>query len=309
MSKTILVVGINGFVGKHLAGELADSGLTVHGTGLDPKVAPEIEQYVSQYSQCDMTDPADIRRLDLDDIDGVINLAALATPSQASIDAEQYHRVNVLAHTNLMEYLVELNKKIRVLAISTGAVYATDQTMPLTEESKVIEAGSPYAMSKLEMEHALEKFKTSGCEVVIVRPFNHTGPGQGPGFIVPDLANKLLGSDKLEVGPLNTSRDYTHVGDVVKAYRLLIEHPAPLKHTVYNVCSGVATSRDDLVRLIQEATGKTDIEVTVNQNLGRPSDPLILYGSHDRITAETAWEPTKTVAEIVDDYVSWLKSQ
>jgi GDP-4-dehydro-6-deoxy-D-mannose reductase len=309
MKKTILVVGVNGFVGKHLAKELHDAGFAVYGTGLDPEAASEIKDYVDSYSQCDLTEIEQIANLQLEDIDGVINLAALATPSQSSIQPELYNKVNVLTHTNLLDRLVELKKNIRVLAISTGAVYDSNQPMPLTEDSTLVTSGSPYAMSKLQMEEKIEKYRELGYEIIIVRPFNHTGPGQGPGFIVPDLTMRVIRDNKLVVGPLNTQRDYTHVSDVVRAYRTLIEHPEALKYHVYNVCSGVATSRDDLIKTIEDTTGKHNLEITVDQSLGRPSDPLVLFGSHDRLTAETGWQTTKTVGETVSDYVAWAQSQ
>lgn len=309
MKKTILVVGVNGFVGKHLAKELHSAGLAVYGTGLDPHPAEDIDDVVDQYSQCDLTKSEEIEKLDLSNIDGVINLAALATPSQSSIEPELYDKVNVLTHTNLMDRLIQLNKHVRVLAVSTGAVYDSTQPMPFTEESKLIESGSPYAMSKLLMEQRMENYRKAGQEVIVVRPLNHTGPGQGPGFIVPDLTKRILNDDELTVGPLNTSRDYTHVEDVVRAYRLLIEHPAPLKYTVYNICSGIATSRDDLIAAIEKATGRPTLPVHVDQSIGRPNDPLVLYGSYQRLQDEVNWRPTRSLEQTIQDYVDWLSSQ
>jgi GDP-4-dehydro-6-deoxy-D-mannose reductase len=307
--QTILVVGVNGFVGKHLARELHEAGLKVHGTGLDSTVAPDIAKFVDTYTKCDLTLPEEVATIPLDVVDGIINLAALATPSQTALPAELYFKVNVLTHTTLLDRLAKLDKKVRVLAVSTGAVYSSDQPMPLTETSELITDGSPYALSKIELEKRLETYRQKGQEIIIVRPLNHTGPGQGPGFIVPDLTRRILAGGELTIGPMNTSRDYTHVVDVVRAYRLLVTHEGPLRHTVYNICSGKATSRDELIDLIEKATDQPKLPTKVDPSIGRPSDPLVLYGSHDRITQELDWQPTHSLADTIQDYVDWLKSQ
>lgn len=306
MAKKILVVGIHGFVGHHLADELSSNNIEVVGLGLVDKLSAELSKKVVKYIKCDLTDMEQVDKMDLSDIDGVINLAALAVPSQSFSNEELYYKVNVKAHTNLIEKLIKDKRKIRVLSISSGAVYDSNQPMPLTESSKLITSGNPYAMSKKKMEEELAKFDYDGLEVIVVRPFNHTGPGQELGFILPDLTHKILHDDDLTVGPLNTSRDYTHVRDVARAYRMLLSHDKKLKHSTYNVCSGKATSRDELIEIIKKTVGRNDIEINIDPNIGRPSDPEVLYGSYERINQEIGWQPTKNVEDIVKDYVKWL---
>lgn len=308
MVKNILVVGVNGFVGKHLVRELTNANLSVNGTGLDTVADSEIGHLLQSYTQCDMTNTEHVERINLEGIDAIINLAALATPSQTSLPDELYYTVNITTHTNLLDRLVVLGKKPRVMAVSSGAVYDSAQPMPLTEESKLITSGSPYALSKVMLEEKLKAYREKGLEIIVARPLNHTGPGQGPGFIVPDLTKRIANDDKLVVGPLNTSRDYTHVDDVVRAYRLLMTHEGPLPHTVYNICSGVATSRDQLIELIEKALGKENIPIEVDQNIGRPNDPMSLYGSYQRIHDDVDWKPSKQLADIIQDYVEWVRS-
>src|SRR5690606_38366342 len=135
-------------------------------------------------------------------------------------------------HSTLAGFLLELGTPpVRIVAISTGAVYDPHQPMPLHEESRLVdrETGSPYALSKIAMERAMEKFVASGLDIVIARPFNHIGPGQLNGFIVPDLTSQVIESDAIKVGDLTTKRDYTDVRDVVKAYAKLAMLSSP-KH-------------------------------------------------------------------------------
>lgn len=308
MVKNILVVGVNGFVGKHLVRELSKANLVVHGTGLDVDVSSDIKDLVETYTQCDLTKPEDVQQINFDDIDAVVNLAALATPSQSSLPEELYYRVNVATHTNLLDRIIKLHKNPRVIAVSSGAVYDSHQPMPLTEKSILVTSGSPYALSKVMLEKKLDAYRKKGLEIIVARPLNHTGPGQGPGFIVPDLTRRIENDDKLVVGPLNTSRDYTHVDDVVRAYRLLLTHEGDLPHSVYNICSGVATSRDELIELIEQALGKEKLPVEVNQSIGRTNDPLSLYGSFQLIHDDIGWKPNRQLADIVKDYVDWVQS-
>ena len=308
MHKSILVAGINGFVGKHLARELHHNGHLVYGTGTDNTVDPEIASFVIEYIQCDLTSEEEVDRLPLSNIDSVINLAGLAQPSTSFGKEVLYNKINVEVHSILINRIKKLNLKIRILAVSTGAVYDNDQDMPLTEGSSLIKGGSPYAASKVLLERTLEKYINAGMDILIVRPFNHTGPGQLDGFIVPDLTSKILIQDEITVGPLNTSRDYTDVRDVVRAYRMIIEKPESPSHRIYNVCSGIVTSRDQLIEKIKAATGKETLEVKVDEALMRPNDAPLIYGSNDRIAKDFGWKPSISIDKTIKDYVNWKKN-
>ncbi len=308
MRKYILVAGVNGFVGKHLAKELHSSGYGVFGTGMDENISPELTREVKQYIKCDLTNPKDIEKLPLNDIDAVINLAGLAQAGTSFGKEDLYNKINVEVHSIIIERIQQLNLNVRILVISTGAVYDNSQEMPLTEGSPLINGGSPYAASKVLLEKTLEKYIEDGMDILIVRPFNHTGPGQLDGFIVPDLTSKILIQDEITVGPLNTSRDYTDVRDVVRAYRLIIEKPERPSHRVYNVCSGVPTSRDQIIEKIKVATGKVKLGVKVDEALARPNDALILYGSNDLIGKDFGWYPSISIDKTIQDYVQWKKN-
>lgn len=307
MSKSILVAGINGFVGKHLARELYQQGHLVYGTGTDEDISSEIASSVTKYVQCDLTSPQEVEKLPLEEIDAIINLAGLAQPSTSFGKEELYNRINVEVHSVLIEHIQKSNLKIRILAVSTGAVYDNNQAMPLTERSTLVEGGSPYAASKVLLERTLDKYIREGIEIVIARPFNHTGPGQLDGFIVPDLTSKILTQDELTIGPLNTSRDYTDVRDVVRAYRMIIEKSEQPLQKIYNVCSGIATSRDQLIEKIKAATGNKSLEIHVDQTLVRPNDAPLIYGNSDLLKNEFSWQPSISIDQTISDYVKWKK--
>lgn len=296
----ILVTGINGFVGKHLCAELKNHNHYVIGTGLEETLSDNdalVDEYIGGVN---LTVAESVQTLPLANIDAVINLAALAQVGASFGKLDEYVRVNTLVQTNLAELLLRQNKKARLLAISSGAIYDSAQSMPLSETARIATDASPYAQSKIAMEQELQRFQKHGLDVVIARPFNHIGPGQLPGFLVPDLVSQLQKGSKITVGNLDTSRDYTDVRDVVRAYRLLVE--AEKIGGVYNVCSGHSVSGRTILNNLIELMKVDDPIITVDQTKIRPSDPQDIYGDNSKLVHDTGWKPTipliKTLADI-----------
>lgn len=304
----ILVTGINGFVGRHLVRELVLRGCEVAGIGHRGPADQEISGLLDSYHVCDFTDEKQVMRLPLQDVDVVVNLAGLANVGASFDNPQAYERVNVLVLKHLAKHLGLQNPAARLVAVSTGAVYSSEQTMPLTEESEIITDGSPYAISKVLMEKEALKFRAKGMDVVIARPFNHLGPGQATGFLVPDLYDKILAAVKTSrpvvVGNLKTRRDYTDVRDIVKAYADLALSDN-LRFDVYNVCSGNGRSGEEILSALlsaMEIKGGTALEV--DQLLIRPNDPYDLYGNCQRLQEETGWKPVIPFEQTVRDFIA-----
>lgn len=307
----ILVSGINGFVGKHLTRALDAAGHEVCGVSREGTLAPEIAPLVSDYYQCDLAEQTDVNKLELGDFEAIISLAGLANVGQSFDQAERYQQINVAVLSNLCQRLLELGLSRRVVAISTGAVYDNDQEMPLTEQSKLITQGSPYALSKIAMEKAALGFRGKGLhEVIVVRPFNHIGPGQEPGFLVPDMYQKIasaLASDKvLRLGDLSTRRDYTDVRDVVRAYTgLATVDRSKLTEPVYNVCSGKSRSGEEILAEFQKnIPGANELSVTVDAALVRPNDPKELVGDNSLLKKAIDWQPEIPLDQTIKDFVA-----
>lgn len=305
----ILVTGVNGFVGQHLAKEIAASGHTVFGVSRENKVTPEIKSVITEYIACDLTKTKDVENIPFSELDAVINLAGLATVGQSFDKAELFMEVNVAVLSVMCARIRQLGlKKLRIIAASTGTVYSPKQDMPLTENSAVDGLLSPYAASKLAMEEYANKFYEEGFDCAVVRPFNHIGPGQAPGFIIPDLYEKVVNptGNKMMVGNLETQRDFTDVRDVARAYILLATKKS-LGHLTYNVCSGRYFFGLEILQTIMKVCDRTDIETVVDKELFRPSDTPILFGDNNRLHKETGWSPTIPLEQTILDYVEWRK--
>jgi GDP-4-dehydro-6-deoxy-D-mannose reductase len=225
-------------------------------------------------------------------------------------DPGQVLRVNVLGTAEMLAAARSLPVAPRVLVVSSAEVYGvvTADQLPLAEDTPT-EPASPYAASKLAAEVvALQAWRGFGQPVVVVRPFNHIGPGQSPNFFVPALAKRIVearrsGTASLPVGTLTTRRDFTDVRDVVAAYRLLMEEGAP--GTVYNVCSGHDVAMSEVAAELLELAG-VDLSLKTDPELVRPVDVPILRGDAGLLRAATGWEPAIPLATTLADVLaSW----
>ncbi|MES2971816.1 MAG: GDP-mannose 4,6-dehydratase [Patescibacteria group bacterium] len=308
----ILVTGVNGFVGHHLVRELKSQGFSVVGAGREPEVSVEIKELLEQYFVCELTEKADVQKLPLGEIAGIINLAGLAAVGPSFDNPDLYMRINTAVLSVICEEILArgLESNIRIVAVSSGAVYDSNQQMPLTEISKVNPSSSPYTASKLAMEDVAKDYRSKGLDCIVARPLNHIGPGQGEGFLLPDLYAKISSSiasgQPLRVGKLTTKRDYTDVRDVTKAYVALMMADN-LVSTTYNICSGVARSGEEVLGALKSALEQPNVETIVDESLFRPSDAPELYGSNERINKETGWKPMIPFGKTVQDFVAWKK--
>jgi GDP-4-dehydro-6-deoxy-D-mannose reductase len=196
----------------------------------------------------------------------------------------------------------------RVLAISSADVYGVvaESELPLREDAE-LRPTSPYAASKVAAEFlGIQAFRGWGLEVIPVRAFNHIGPGQSERFFAPGVAMRIVraertGDTTIEVGNLTPRRDLTDVRDVVRAYRRLAEDGTPGR--VYNVCSGVSHAIGEVVELLLAAS-TAPLELVADPALQRPVDIPVLRGDHQRLTADTGWQPLISLEQSLSDLLT-----
>jgi GDP-4-dehydro-6-deoxy-D-mannose reductase len=305
----ILVTGANGFVGQHLVKELAENSSTVVGLG-GPGGAKQQSPHVSEYMVLDLNDPEAVKKIDFTDIDGVVHLAGLAAVGPSFGDPLGYVTTNVGIQVNLFETALAQGAKPRFLIISSGSLYDASAPLPLTEASPVV-PDSPYAVSKLGQEQMAQYYGRRGFTSMIARPFNHIGPGQNPGFLVPDVAQQIIKYEKGEasqvlVGNLDAKRDYTDVRDIVRAYRLLLEKGEGGE--TYNICSGKAVSGHDIVDGLLKAAG-SEIPLKQDPDRMRPSDNPVIYGDGSKLRKTTGWEPQIELGTTLSDVIADWRSR
>lgn len=297
-----LVTGAAGFVGPHLSRALEACGDEV--VGLDQSNGPDLldgDRWVDTFQQHTP--------------DVVFHLAGWSDVSGSWQQPVRTFQVNALGTLSVLEAARQA-KVSRVVLISSADVYGpvSPDRQPITEAHPP-QPRSPYGVSKQAAEAlGLQYHRAHGLDVVIVRPFNHLGPGQSPQFAAPAFALQIAaaehaaaqggGGDGGEIlhGDLSAKRDLTDVRDVVRAYRMLAVSGEPGE--IYNVCSGTAVAMSDLLdMLVAEAT--VPIRRILDPARLRPVELPVLQGSHAKLTEATGWTPeiplARTLADVLAD--------
>lgn len=300
--KDVVVTGVDGFVGRHVARLAHEAGARVHGIARAGAAPEGLRPVLASYHG------ADLRRAWPDDVrcDVIVHLAGRAAVGPSFRSPQRYIADNSAIVTTMCEDLLRVGRPVRVIGVSSGAVYAPVAHGDAVDESAPTRASSPYAVSKLLLETQLEYYRLRGLDTVVARPFNHIGPGQGSGFLVPDLRDRLRslrGDEPLVVGDLGTARDYTDVRDVARAYLELAVAPR-LSAGTYNIASGRATTGTEMLALLCAALGRPVPALRVDPDLVRPADPREIVGSADRLRAETPWAPRYSLADSVSAAVA-----
>lgn len=293
-----LVTGADGFVGKHLTSHLRARGDDVVGVDRD----------------CDVTDLARV----LETIreakpDVIYHLAAMTHVGDSWVSPTEFVRVNVLGTRNVMEAAHQAAPDASLLFVSSADVYGvvSADELPIEETHRAVPV-NPYSQSKREAEILVKKMaREYGLRALIVRPFNHVGPGQSVKFVVPALVDRLLdasrsGAREIPVGDLSVRRDFSDVRDVVRAYRRLVEHGTSCE--IYNVASGVDVSLADIAQDLVSRIAP-GVRLVSDPSLLRPVEVPVMRGSFAKIHEVTGWEPSIALETSLSDVIGDLRSR
>lgn len=292
------ITGANGFVGKWLQQHLIEKG--------DEVIAPEV----------DITDGDSLNAaISSAKPEAIYHLAALTHVGDSWDAPKESFRVNAMGTLNVLEAARHLQDVPKVLLVCSAEVYGVvkDNQLPLKEDIALAPV-TPYAVSKVAAEFlGIQAYLAYGLPVIRVRAFNHIGPHQASNFVVSALAKRIVeakknGSRVLEVGNITTRRDFTDVRDVTNAYSMLIEKGSPGE--VYNVCSGVDISIEQLAAQMIELSGANELKIKVDPALERPVDIPILRGDRAKIEEATGWKPQIPLEQTLKEVLRfWQDSQ
>jgi len=250
-------------------------------TGVFFKSAAEAAGHQVVALHADLTDRASVAAEVLQAApDAVVHLAAISFVGHA--DDKVFYGVNVVGTMNLLAGLAGLTvKPSKVLLASSANVYGNCDASPIAEG----QAPAPvnhYAMSKLAMEHMAWTY-LDRLPIVIARPFNYTGPGQAPQFLIPKLVSHFARrAPAIELGNLHVEREFNDVRMVSDAYLALLAHGVPGE--VYNVCSGMPYTLQHVIGVLSGITGLT-MDVNVNPAFVRVNELHCLCGSPEKLLA------------------------
>ena len=291
----VLIFGAGGFVGSYLCKEFLNNGYKVSGTdkGEGSALPSEVDFYKTDLMQAD-----EVKKL-IGQIqpDIIVNLAAISSVGASWNMPQTTMAINVIGALNIMEAARKSEQKPRILFVGSSEEYVISEN-PLDENTQ-LNANNPYGISKVTQEQLAKLYREQyGLKIYCVRPFNHTGIGQRDTFVLPSFCKQVAEIDKsgkdgkIQVGNLKVKRDFSHVKDVVRAYRMIVE--SDNCNQIYNVGSGNAYSLEDMLTYIIGLSGQ-NIEIEVDQNRIRPTDQPVICCDRSLIGKELGWEPQYNV--------------
>jgi GDP-4-dehydro-6-deoxy-D-mannose reductase len=303
-----LITGITGFAGQHLAAHLLSQGDQVRGLSRRSDwlvdVPPALRQHVEligwDLSAEAQPGPTAVGRITAFEPEVIYHLAAMSVPQDCGSQEPTSGAllVNVEGTRRVMQLATRLSSKPRVLFTSTSRVYRrVSSDAPYVDESSPLEPRGGYGISKLAAEDVARQMAADAAvELIVIRPFQHTGPGQNDRMMLPQWARQIAegGSVPIEVLRTEAGIDVSDVRDVVRAYRLLAQRG--VSGGTYNVGSGVPrTSGQVLKLLMDEAASERPI---VELRPGPSQDPIAVI---DALVACTGWRPEIPIAQTVAD--------
>ena len=299
--KKILIFGVSGFVGPYLAQEFMNEGYEVYGS--DIMQSERLQSKVTFY-QADLLDSDVIRHI-IHQLspDIIVNLAAVSSVGYSWKVPQQTIEVNIVGTLNILEAVKELSPMPKILLIGSSEEY--DVSDKPINELTILRANNPYGISKVAQERFANIYKVQyGMQIYHVRAFNHTGVGQKDTFVLPSFCKQAAEIEKsgkpgvIKVGNLLARRDFGHVKDLMRAYRLIVE--SPYCDTVYNVGSGKAHSLREMLNYIISLCSQP-IKVEVDPARVRPIDNPVICCDNSKIKAELGWEPQYNVFDALKE--------
>lgn len=256
----LLLTGANGFTGTHFS-------RVIHNTG-DYEVFPLAANLMQTHA-------VELEVLKVKP-DVVVHLAAISFVAHG--DADAIYGVNITGTRNLLQAVSKLDNKPRaVLLASSANVYGNVEGDALDEMTPLLPAND-YGVSKLAMEHVARLWMNQ-LPIIVSRPFNYTGLGQDPKFLIPKIVGHFLRKEPvIELGNLDVDREFSDVRVVSRIYKKLIESPEAITKT-FNICSGNAYSLREIISTMEQIAGY-NIDVKVNPDFVRPNEIKRLVGSN-----------------------------
>jgi GDP-6-deoxy-D-talose 4-dehydrogenase len=258
----VTLTGADGFTGRFVTAALKSRGIECVPLSADLTDPLAVEQVVEGLA-----------------FDRLIHLAARAFVNMA--EWQPFYTVNQIGTFHLLDAVARIRPGTRCILASSAQVYGAGAE-GLVDEDMPTRPGNHYALSKRAMEQG-SAFWADRLEIVIARPFNYTGVGQGLEYLVPKIVDHFRrAAPVIELGNLFVKRDFGDVRSVADAYAGLVSCSSP--PSVVNICTGVVHSIDDILSSLTDLSGHR-IEVRVNPRFVRANDVPVLGGDASRLRA------------------------
>lgn len=325
----ILITGITGFAGSHLAELIRDKGISAddfleykifglrHWRSRLDNVKDLLETGAIELIECDLKDQSAVARaIEISKPTWIFHLAAHSyvptswkMPSEVAIN-------NIVGEINLFEavrnMLPKSKTRIHIAGSSEEYGLVKPSEVPI-KETNSFKPLSTYGVSKLAQDFlGYQYWKSYGLHIVRTRAFNHTGPRRGEVFVCSTFAKQIaeieagLREPIIKVGNLEAIRDFTDVRDMVRAYWLALEKGRA--GDVYNIGSGRMLTMKDVLDILLEMA-KVKVRIAVDPDRLRPSDVPILLCDNTKFMKKTGWTPQIKFKETLSDLLNYWRER
>lgn len=309
----VLVTGGGGFIGGHLATELARRGYRVRAllrytSRADRGTLDWFEDEAAREIETQFGDLRDIESVDraVEGVDAVFHLGAQIAIPYSYVNPRDYVKTNVEGTLNVAQAALR-HGVARMVHTSTSECYGSAQTVPITESHPLV-GQSPYAASKIAADVLVESFHRSfALPSTTVRPFNTYGPHQSTRAVIPTIITQALAGDTLKLGSLDPRRDVTFVSDTVAGFIAAATTPG-LEGVTMQLGTGHDVSIGELVAMVGELLDR-ELKVELDAQRVRPalSEVERLISSPERARELTGWEPQVDLREGLGRTIEWLR--
>ena len=304
--RTVLVTGAAGFVGPHLSRALKAEGARAVGLGLEPH-APDAP--LDGWHTVDLRDDVALgAALAEARPDAVVHLAGQSSAGRSFEAPVETFEINVLGTWRVLEAVRAAAPRARVIVVASGEVYGPQPAGSRATEVTPFAPVSPYALSKAAADALADAHaRAHDLDVIRVRAFSHTGPGQDARFVVPGWAQQLACIERgaaepvLRVGNLEVVRDLCDVRDVARAYVALLARGR--RGAAYNVCRGEGVSLAEVARRLVDLC-RVPVRIEIDGARMRPADVPYLVGDPSAIVAATGWRAEIPLATSLVDVMA-----
>lgn len=314
MKKKILITGACGFIGSHLAEECVKKGFKVFA----------FDRYNSIYSLGNLSNSkfrneiefifGDIRDYDsvnksVKKVDTVFHLAALIGIPYSYYSPLAYIRTNIEGTYNILESIKNNSNNIdQAIITSTSETYGNGIKIPINEDHRLM-GQSPYAASKIAADQlAISYYRSFDLPIKIIRPFNTFGPRQSSRAIIPTIITQVLNKkNKIKLGNINTSRDFTYVSDLCDAYFSILK-----TKKYFGVPINVGTQKEikiiEIIKLVSKIL-KIEVNIEVEKQRVRPKKSEVdrLVCCNNFIKKNCNWKPKYKFEDGILKTIEWLK--
>ena len=315
----VLITGITGFAGSHLADHLLATQPDAEVAGLYRwrSRTENVEHLVGRVRmvECDIRDATATREaIEAFRPDFIFHLAAQSFVPSSWRAPQETLSTNLLGQLNVFEAVRKSGLECRIQIAGSSEEYGLvhESELPITEDQP-LRPLSPYAVSKVGQDAlAYQYFMSYGMQIIRTRGFNHTGPRRPSVFVCSDFARQVVEIERgmrapsLRVGNLDARRDFTDVRDTVRGYWLALTKGKPGE--VYNVATGRSWAIREVLDMLVDFAG-VKVEIGEDPERLRPSDVPRLEGDATRLREATGWAPTIPFEQTLRDLLDYWRER